>query len=198
MAEEDELLSVEDSADGSFRWTLKKREFCHHFVECGNAAEAQRRAGYQTEQYGNVLLTQGPIRREVARLLRAKLRAQNENEDSVIARLHRWAETDPGDFFHAGWILKDVSELSEDQRKCIKKVTIREHQHGRDVNLEFYDAAKANNELAVILGMVRTADEIPVPPEDTAKAIQKLLQQMDERDAVEPEVQGGKPGPTTH
>ena len=204
MTEVDEnLISIADQDDPEFRWTVKRRRFAYYVAKTGKVDEARKLAGFATEGAGTGLLALQPIRTAVQAYLRQFLEAEGETSESVVARWARWANVDPGDFFQEGrgWELKDINDLTESQRKCIKKVTIREHQHGRDLNIEFHDAAKANNDLATSMGLLGRQDEGDKPPEEAAKAIRAMLQEMDEVDGLqEPGMEGnGSAGtPTTH
>lgn len=193
MAEYDDILSLADRNHPDFRWTPKRLKFVHHFARTSEVGKSAQMAGFKDPAYGTELLKERPIRDRIAEEVHRLLVVQGESEESVIERWIRWANVKPTDYFEPGWQIKDVSELTDDQARCIKKVTIREHQHGRDVNLEFYSSEAANEKLAQMLGILGQDGNMVAPPEETAKNIKKLLEEMKERDAVEAPRDIGQP-----
>jgi hypothetical protein len=194
-----ELLSIEDRNDPKFRWNMKKRRFCYYMARLGSVKEATSRAGYLNPEYGNILMMENPIRMQVQHELRYLLRAESENEETVIGRWARWAQVDIGHYFDAGWELKDIAKMTEGQRKCVKKVKITNNQFGRNVDLELHDAHKANNDLAMMMGILGKLDEGKMPAEEQAKTIQQMLKEMREVDGLqEPPLESDpKPADTT-
>lgn len=198
-----ELLAIADRDTPSFQWTLKRERFCYFFARTGKITKAAELAGFSAESdWAGKLLDLEPIRARVRQEVRNLLTANSENEETVIARWSNWANADIGDYFEADWQLKDITQLSEEQRRRIKKVKITHNQYGRNIDFELHDAAKANNDLANMFGLLRNEDE-DAPAEETAKSIRELLRMMEEADglteaeSVEPS-EGG-PGPaTTH
>ena len=198
---EDELLSIPDKREPTYRWTVKKEKFCYHYARMGVAETAEKAAGYESVGYGSALLTQRPIRDQVQKEIRNLLRSQGENEDSVIARWARWADADIGDYFDEGWALKDISTLSETARKCIKKVKITHNAHGRNIDFELHDAAKENINLANMMGILKDTGEESESAEQQAKSIKQMLQEMNEVNGLqEPQVESRPRGKsqTTH
>jgi hypothetical protein len=180
----EELLSV-PVPDKPTRWTTKKRRFCYHMARLGNASEASERAGYLNRDYGSILMGEDIVKEEVQKELRSLLDAETENEESVIARWVRWASVDVGDYFAEGWALNDISQLTEGQRKCIKKVKITHNQWGRQIDFELHDAHKANNDLAVMMGLLGKVEEGKTTPEETAKSIRQMLHEMEGVDGLQ-------------
>lgn len=188
-----ELLSIEDSETPNFRWTPKKRRFCYYMSRLGNVKEATTRAGYANAEYGNTLMMEPPVRLQVQHEVRYLLRAESENEETVIARWARWAQSDVGDYFAEGWHLNDIDALTDEQRKCIKKVKIAHNQFGRNIDFELHDAHKANNDLAMMMGLLgKSTEDAKLPPEEQAKTIQQMLKEMREADGIqEPPLESG-------
>lgn len=196
-----ELLSIEDQNHPKYRWTPKKRRFCYFMARLGSAKDAATRAGYINPEYGSLLMMEPPVRLQIQHEVRALLRAESENEESVVGRWAQWAQVDIGDYFEENWELRTIADLSEDQRKCIKKVKITQNQFGRNVDLELHDAHKANNDLAMMMGILGKLDESKQPPEEAAKTIREMLQEMNEVDGLqEPplEVRAKRTDKTTH
>lgn len=184
---------------GKFRWSLKRNRFCFFVARSGDCADAAEKAGFQRD-YGNQLMQMEPIQKKVQEELRNLLRAQDENEDSVVARWARWANVDPGDFFRAGYEVKDLEDMDEDQRKCIKKIKVTDNQYGRNVDLEFHDAHKANNDLANLLGMLHREDAGDTP-EEAARSIVDILKEIADKDGLQEPPLESRPGqnpPRTH
>lgn len=101
-----------------------------------------------------------------------------ETRERVIARYANIANNNPGDFFYGGdlgWQLKAVGDLTDDQLRCIKKIT--RNQWGESV--EFYPADRANDKLADILRVIGD-DQRSESAEEKANQIRKLLQDMDD------------------
>jgi len=180
-----ELLSVADTNDSKCRWTPKKRRFCYFMARLGNSQEATERSGYTNREYGTILMQEPAVKLQVQKELRTLLQAETENEDSVIARWARWAQVDIGEYFEKNWDLRNLGDLSEGARKCIKKVKITINQFGRNVDFELHDAHKANNDLAIMMGLLGKVDDSRQAPEETAKTIRTMLKEMNEVDGIQ-------------
>ena len=80
------------------------------------------------------------------------------------------AKLDTGDFFNKNWALKDVRDLTEEQRKCIKKVKVRETYNENTgvstsyTEIEWHDKQKAIDQLDRLFGISKqdlsSVDEI--------------------------------------
>jgi len=185
-----DLLSVPSANNPDFRWSLKREKFCYHFARMGHLGKAEQAAGFAPNSCSNFLMID-EIRERVQQEVRNLLRSAGENEDSVIARWAKWADVDMGDYFSSGWELKDIDSLSEDARKCIKKVKISNNQFGRNIDFELHDASQANIHLANMMGILKNDDGAGASAEEKAKSIKQMLQEMNEVNGLkEPTLEG--------
>lgn len=184
-------LSVPDELHKDFRWTTGRREFCYHMARLGDSKKAAEAAGMSPTS-GPYLFQLEPVRAVIEKELHRLLRVSAENEESVIARWSLWADADIGDYFHGNYELRPLDELTADQRRCIKKVKVSHNARGdRNIELELHDQHKANNDLAVMMGLLGKGDNDTTPPEETASAIQRALQEMNEVNGLQ-ESDGGE------
>lgn len=192
-------LSIPDDFDKDFRWTTGRREFCYHMARIGDTKKAAEAAGMSPTS-GPYLFQLEPVRRVVEKELHRLLRVSAENEESVIARWSLWADADIGDYFVNDYQLRPLDELTTDQRKCIKKVKVSHNARGdRNIEIELHDQHKANNDLAVMMGLLGKGDSDTTPPEETASAIQRALQEMSAVNGLQEsdgEKEPAKPGRT--
>lgn len=197
-------LATEAQPANGFRWSLKRRKFVIAYVRTnGESGKAALEAGYSYPGEGSYLLSLPQIQSAIQTYLRAHLTAAQVTEESVIERWHRWADCSPADFFEYEEIpvqiadgnqivinrlrLKNLDNLSDHQRKSLKKITVRDTQHGQDIQIEVQDQAKANDRLAQILGMLNTDTQLAnvPPPEEAARMIHEFLQLADEADGLD-------------
>lgn len=189
---EGNLIELETVDDPGFRWTAKSRRFVRLLARLGNAGEAAIRAGYSKNFKPSVLTNRPTVRAALAYEIRQLADAELESAESIITRASRWANINPGDYFVDDWQLKAPEELSEDQAKCIKKVKRTVNQHGVNIEVEFHDAMRANEQLARILGLLGPETDSQAPDE-TARAIKRYLSLIDEADGLAPQEPGSKP-----
>jgi len=174
---DDELFSVPDFTMPEFRWTVKRQEFVYHVARHGNGYQAARDAG-MADKSSEWLLKQQAVRDAVQEEIANQLAASKESEESVIARWAMWAKADVCSIFNADWTLKSMEKIPDAQRKCIKKIKVTHSAHGRNIEVEMFDAHKANNDLAQMMGLLGKGDNDTTPPEETAKQLQSALQEM--------------------
>jgi phage terminase small subunit len=123
---------------------LKARQqaFVEHYIECLNAAEAARRAGYSVKtarQQGSRLLSKVDIRQAVEARLAEIAMGPNE----VLARLSEMASSSMEDFINADKLGVRVVDLRRAAQRgklhLVKKVS--ETQHGLAIELHDPQAA---------------------------------------------------------
>lgn len=180
---EDDFLSVADMVAPDFRWTPQRWEFVYHVSRSGNAYDAARQAGY-VEKHAEYLIKQQPIRDAIQEEIARQLAACAETEESVIARWARWANANPCVLFNDDWTLKPLKDIPQEVRRCVKKIKITHNAHGRNTEVEFHDAHRANNDLATMMGLLGKGDSDTTPPEETAQQLQKALQAIKELNGV--------------
>lgn len=187
MSETDENLELTLDLGGKereFRITPQKQAFAYHLARTGRVGESAKLAGYSHENTGSRLLAQDVVQELVAQELRKVISSEGESEESVIARAANWANGDIGDYFepNTGWTqIKDLTDLSAEQRRRIKKVKITPGEFGNTIDLELHDPMKANAELAKYLGMLdkQSDDDLPTL-EKMADDLRATLNEMDE------------------
>ena len=193
MSDDDEVdlnLSIPDEFHKDFRWTTGRREFCYHMARMGDTKKAAEAAGMSPTS-GPYLFQLEAVRDVVQLELARLLRVAGENEECVIARWSRWADVDIGDFFAIPeapngdpnqvidhFEIKPFSQLTKEQRQCIKKIKVTRGANGRNIEFEVHDAHKANNDLAQMMGLLGRGDTDATPPEELAASIQRTLQEM--------------------
>ena len=132
--------------------TPKESAFIANYIDCLNAAEAARRAGYseKTARYiGHENLTKPHIKNEIARLMRDKAM----QPDEILYRLSRQARADMGDLLHPGYSLGWI-DLERARELGITHL-IKEFKRDKDggVTVKLYDAQAALVHLAKIHAM---------------------------------------------
>jgi hypothetical protein len=100
-----------------------------------------------------------------------------------MARWSNWIKANIYDYFKMDQddilVLRDPSELTEEQQLRVKKITASVNQYGQNVTIELHDVSKAQDRMAEILGLINS--QTPVgSAEDTAVAIRDLIGKMHE------------------
>jgi hypothetical protein len=190
---EDEFLSIPDINEIHFRWTTKRREFVINYARSGNASESAISAGFHPDT-GAELIKFQPIRDAIQKEIARQLVVIEETPTSVLARWAVWANADICEIFDDNWNIKTLDQIPVNQRKCIKKVKVTQNAHGRNTEIEMFDAHKANNDLALSMGLLNTNDPDNANPEDSARRIQEALKQIRLLNADSP-IQTTEPGP---
>lgn len=172
------------------RWTVKKRKFCYHAARNGgDFRKAAKDAGYKQEEYGYELWKKPEIRREIEKELLACLQKEGENSETIIARWSNWINANIYDYFKMDqdgiFTLRDPKDLTEEQKLRVKKITTSVNQYGQNVSVELHDAAKAQDRLAEILGLINSQN-VSTNPAETAEAIRDLIGQMQDVSIGEP------------
>jgi phage terminase small subunit len=184
------LSEPSDQKNGkNFRWTIKRRRFCHNLVRNGGQiGKAATDAGYNTTEEGTYLLRLPQIKKYIEIDLRNHLDAEAVTEESVITRWANWASVDISDYVEKDRRVKRRGQVrmrspwnvDAQARKCIKKLTVKDLDDGaQELTIEFHDAMKANEKLAQVLGlMAADRDDKTVNAEETAREIFDAIQQM--------------------
>jgi hypothetical protein len=166
-----------------FRWTVKRRDFVTHYARTGAIEQASLNAGL-SRQTGSRLIKYQTVRTAIQEEVSKLLLCVAESEESVIARWATWANADVSLIFNDDWTLKPLAEIPMSQRRCIKKIKVTNSPHGRNIEVEMFDAHKANNDLAQMMGLLGKGDSDTTPPEETAKQLQQALQEIRNLDAI--------------
>lgn len=182
-ASADPLLSIPDPVEREFRWTVKRRAFVYHLARRGNIQQAAADSGF-SPLTGESLIKKQPIRDAVQVEIARQISAAAESEESVIARWATWANGDVCKIFNNDWTLKSKNEIPDETLRCIKRVKVTVTAHGRNVDVELFDAHRANNDLAQLMGLLIKGDSDASTPEETARLIRSAVQEIDELDGL--------------
>ena len=185
------LLGVPDRNDASFRWTQKRIRFVHHYVRNGgNGTDAAEKAGYSAaQQEASRLLSRHVIQAAIQIELRQLLAKEGVTDEYIISKWKNWAEGRATDYFttdQGGELaVKDLKDLTEEQKSRVKKISVSNNQHGQNVTVELIDPQKALDRLAEVQGLL-SKDTNQTPPDEAARYVRDLLAKMDEADGLEP------------
>jgi phage terminase small subunit len=179
-----EELGVAVKNEPGFRWTLKKQRFVYHYVRNGGLVEkASKEAGYKDRVSGSMLLKTQTIRNAIQKELLACLQKEGENSETIMARWSNWIKANIYDYFKMDedqvLVLRDPSDLTEEQQLRVKKITASVNQYGQNVTVELHDISKAQDRMAEILGLINSITP-QGSAEDTAHAIRDLIGKMHE------------------
>lgn len=177
-------LGVPVTNEPGFRWTLKKQKFVYHYVRNGGLMEKScKDAGYADRSTGHALLKTKTIQDAIQRELLACLQKEGENSETIMARWSNWIKANIYDYFKMDedgvLLLRDKSELTEDQQLRVKKITASINQYGQNISVELHDISKAQDRMAEILGLINSQTPQGTA-EETALAIRDLVGKMHE------------------
>ncbi len=127
--------------------TNKQKVFVEEYLQCWNATEAARRAGYK---HPNVSGPRNIVKAGIQTKIAERLAAKAMDTDEVLARLGDQARGDLGDFLDItpGKVALNL-EKAKGQTHLIKK--FRQTKDG--VSIELYDAQAALEKLARAHGL---------------------------------------------
>lgn len=139
------------------RFTAKQQAFINEYLQCWNAAESARRAGYspKTARFiGVENLSKPNIRAEIESRLAERAMSANE----VLARLTEHARSDMADLSSPGGHFDFDRALEEGKTHLIKKLkrTIHTDKDGNTterVEVELHDAQAALVQLGKVHGL---------------------------------------------
>ena len=145
--------------------TSRQRAFISYYLECWNASEAARKAGYseKTARFiGSENLTKPYIREEIDR----RLKALAISADEVLARLQAQATASMSDFVSIRDVTHDAVIDLEKARQAgklhvLKKISITD----KGLTIELYDAQAALVHIGKHLGMFIEQHKIVGPVE---------------------------------
>lgn len=147
--------------------TPKQEKFCNLYVELGNASEAYRRSYSCSKMKMDTInnkayqmLCRGDIRarvEEIQAILDEKSEYRKEDalktlKDIATANILDFVQIDEIEFDGTKLqqvIVKDLSELSEAQKKCVKSI---QPMRGGGVKVELYSSLDAIDRLSKMLG----------------------------------------------
>jgi phage terminase small subunit len=133
--------------------TNKQRAFIEHYLECWNATEAARKAGYQGNS--NTLGTVGAenlLKPNIRRRIEERLKTAAMSADEVLSRLSRQARGDMANFINLE-LRGGKLDLEKAEKlgllHLIKKVSWTK----QGTTIELYDAQSALEKLARVHGL---------------------------------------------
>ena len=141
----------------------KQTVFVNEYLQCWNAAEAARRAGYSVKtarSYGQQLLTNIDIQEAITQ----RLDELHMSADEALKLLADMARGDLGEFMDAGTLMLDLRKAKDDGRtgiiKKLKQRTITkigkneedEDVEIHDLEIELYDKQAAIDKILKVHG----------------------------------------------
>jgi hypothetical protein len=138
--------------------TNKQRVFVEEYLQCWNASEAARRAGY-SEKSASVIGHENLRKPEIARAIRARIDEKTMQTDEILCRLTDIARGDMGEFIQPESLYITLGGAVANKKthliKKIKYVTYtNDDAQTETVEFELYDAHKALMDLAKLRGLV--------------------------------------------
>jgi len=170
------------------RLTNKQRVFVEEYLQCWNATEAARRAGYKNARRSG---PENVSKRGVQAKIAERLAAKAMDADEVLARLGDQARGDLGDFLHISseGVSIDLSQAT-DKTHLLKKVRSKKVRTGKEeiteeTTIELYDAQAALEKIGrahglfkqVIRAVVATDDISNLTNEEVDARLDKLFAQ---------------------
>jgi phage terminase small subunit len=188
-------------------FTKKQRVFIEEYLQCWNASEAARRAGYSKRTANRIasnLLSKIDIQAEIQKRIDEKAMSADE----VLLRLGDMARGDLGDFmdiqsmsFHLS--LKKAKELGLTHliKKVKQRTTIRQKKDGDEeeehwIELEIHDPQAALDKLARIRGLYKDTLDVTSKGERLGETNQAIYDRAFSTltDAIGKEVSGENGG----
>jgi len=146
--------------------TRKQRVFIEEYLQCFNATEAAKRAGY-SEKTAAVIGHENLNKPNISAVIKQRLKEKAMQTDEILQRLSDMARADLGDFmdiesmsFHLS--LEKAKELGLTHliKKVRQKTTIRQKRDGDEeeehwIEIELHDSQSALEKLARIYAMFK-------------------------------------------
>lgn len=205
------LQSVPDIGEPGFQWTVKRRRFVYLLARTGDQGQSALDAGYSCANDASRLLKYATIQTALQREVLHLITAEGVSQESIISKWATWSDADIFDYFQVEEVtrmvpdpesdpnlekpeyivkkekrltLRDFTELSEAQRKSVKKISTRDSGFGQNVIIELEDRQRPLDRLAEFFGMIKGDNVTQDTPQDTARQIRDLLQEMNSSDGT--------------
>ena len=139
--------------------TPKQAQFVKEFLVDLNGTAAARRAGYSAktaEQQGYQLLQKTSVQKAVAEAMQARSERTEITADQVLKELALIGFSDMRDFTSwapDGVMLRESSELTEDQARAVAEVSETKTEHGGTVRFKLHDKRASLVDIGRHLGM---------------------------------------------
>ena len=154
------------------RLTDKQRSFINHYLQCWNAAEAARRAGYSEKTARNIgyeNLTK-PHLREV---IEERMKSNAMSADETLARLSDQARVDMGDFLDVRHSYAKVDLARAKEQGLLRHIRKFKTTVGGG-EIELYSSQTALQTLAKAQGLLHDKIEININIDLVVKAWTEL------------------------
>lgn len=136
--------------------TGKQELFVNAYLQCWNATEAARRAGYAGTDESLAVIGSNNLRKvKIAERINERLKANAMDADEVLSRLADIARGDMGDFIHPESLSIDIQQGNTRLVKKIKYVVYStDDDQTETVEFEMYSALDALKQLAKVHSLV--------------------------------------------
>lgn len=151
----------------------KQKRFCQEYIVDLNGTQAAIRAGYSektAKEQAARLLTNANIEEYIQELIGKRSQRTQVTADMVIRELARIAFADPRrvmDWSDGGIIIRDSSDLSDDDAAIISEISFKPGQFGTSKKIKLVDKLAALDKLGRHLKLfdkdTTDPDEQPVP-----------------------------------
>lgn len=133
-------------------FTPKQEKFIASYLVSSNATQAAKDAGYKgsyrtLESVGRENLGKPRISEELAKRTEPHAKKMRMSAADVILELARIGSSNISDYVDfgsgKGLRIKDLSEMTEDAKRCIKEVTMTKTSSGGTLKFRLYDKTRA-------------------------------------------------------
>ena len=178
------------------RLTDRQRMFCEAYLESMNVVQAAKEAGYKNKSAGHKLINHPLVKVYIGNELRKRSESHRLTAVEVLKHLTNALFLDPAEFFrfdHNGvYCLKNLADIPEDIRRCIKRWKVRTRTYGRGdesatemtVEVELMDKDHCLEMAMKHLGMLNDKFGNTANPELGAGFLAELLQQVERNQQV--------------
>jgi phage terminase small subunit len=151
--------------------TGKQLAFIEHYLQCGNATEAARRAGYEGSDNSLAVIGHKNLRKpKIAQLIQRRFDAVAMASQEVVLRLSQQARGSMGDFVEVhSYGGRPYMTLEKAEKLGVMHLVKKMTQDGSTFSIELYDSQKALVQIAKLLGLFDT------PSDATMKMVEKRL-----------------------
>ena len=158
--------------------------FVAEYLKDLNATKAAIRAGYsenRASEIGYQLLQKTTVSKAIADAMARRIKRTEVTQDRVVQEYARLAFSNMRDFVdlsQGGIAIRDISNLSEDEQRCIAEVSETTTKDGGSVKFKLHDKKGALDSLARHLGMFN--DKLSVAVHDPSEILNQALKRADE------------------
>lgn len=168
--------------------TPKEKKFVEKYLLHLNASKAAEESGYSKKTCGQIgyqLLQRSSIQRAIQEAMERRAKRTEITADKVLKELARIAFSDISDYvtFEDGAvIIRDSSELTEDQTRCIAEVSDSTYKDERKRSFKLHDKVKAIDMALRHLGLYLDKSEVKLQGKLSFDEIIDLAEKKDGHD----------------